>query len=264
MSAISGLGNVGLVFSTTRFAGATASRSNASAANPTASGRPGHEASAAAPTIDPRSKRATDQATPGGSRSSPTTTKGRELSPEQLEEIERLKERDAEVRRHEQAHVSAGGQYVIGGPTFDYQTGPDGRRYAVGGEVQIDTSEVPNNPSATIQKMQQVRRAALAPAEPSAQDRQIAAAAAQKEQEARVELTEEQRANLQRSKSPVQGSETESADATGDSSNVTSALAEEPATRRGSVESAPTRREVLLLTAYRRPVSVGSLLDVVV
>lgn len=113
---------------------------------------------------------------------------------EEYRELQELKQRDREVRQHEQAHMAAGGAYVQGGPTFSYQRGPDGRQYAIGGEVQIDTSAIPGDPEATLRKMQVVRSAALAPAEPSAQDRAVAAAAAKTEAEARVELREERQA----------------------------------------------------------------------
>jgi hypothetical protein len=103
-------------------------------------------------------------------------------------QVAELRQRDREVRTHEQAHVAGGGQHVTGGPTYSYQKGPDGRRYAVGGEVQIDTSPIPGDPEATLRKMQQVQRAALAPAEPSAQDRAVAAQAAQQMAQARIEL----------------------------------------------------------------------------
>lgn len=112
------------------------------------------------------------------------------LSEEEQKQVDELKQRDAEVRRHEAAHKAAAGSYASGGPSFEFQAGPDGRRYAVGGEVQIDTSPVSGNPRATIAKMQQIRRAALAPASPSAQDRSVAAQAAQAEREARSELTQ--------------------------------------------------------------------------
>jgi hypothetical protein len=102
-------------------------------------------------------------------------------------ELQELKQRDREVRQHEQAHVAAGGQYVSGGASYSYQRGPDGQQYAVGGEVQIDTSAVPGDPAATVVKMQTVKRAAMAPAEPSAQDRAVAAEASMKEAEARAE-----------------------------------------------------------------------------
>jgi hypothetical protein len=106
---------------------------------------------------------------------------------QELQEIEILAARDREVRAHEQAHASVAGQYA-GSPTYTYQRGPDGVSYAVGGEVSIDTSAIPGDPEATIRKAQQLQRAASAPADPSGQDRQVAAQAAQLEQRARAEL----------------------------------------------------------------------------
>ncbi len=126
------------------------------------------------------------------SRNVRVTSSGEELTPEEQQEIARLQQRDREVRDHEAAHVAAGGIYVRGGATFTYQTGPDNKRYAVGGEVSIDTSPVRGNPEATIVKMQTVRRAALAPADPSGQDRAVAAAASGMEAAARQELRREQ------------------------------------------------------------------------
>ena len=103
-------------------------------------------------------------------------------------QIAELKARDTEVRVHEQAHASVGGQYA-GSPSYEYQRGPDGQKYAVGGEVQIDVAEVEGDPEATIEKMQTVRAAALAPAEPSGADRAIAADATQKLAAAQAELS---------------------------------------------------------------------------
>lgn len=117
-----------------------------------------------------------------------------QLTNEEQQQVKELKERDAEVRRHEAAHKAAAGSNATGGPTFEFTTGPDGKRYAVGGEVQIDTAAVDGDPQATIQKMQQIRRAALAPASPSGQDRAVAAQAAATERSARSELAEERRA----------------------------------------------------------------------
>ncbi|WP_051822592.1 putative metalloprotease CJM1_0395 family protein [Desulfonatronum thiodismutans] len=110
-----------------------------------------------------------------------------ELSSEDRQVLEQLRQRDAEVRAHEQAHVAAGGQYVTAGASYTYETGPDGRQYAVAGEVSIDTSPVPGNPEQTEQKAQTIRRAALAPASPSPQDVKVATSAAQMEAEARME-----------------------------------------------------------------------------
>jgi hypothetical protein len=104
--------------------------------------------------------------------------------------IAELKARDQEVKVHEQAHAAIGGQYA-GAPSYEYETGPDGQQYAVGGEVRIDVSEIPNDPRATIQKMQQVKAAALAPAEPSNADRAVAAQASRTLMEAQADLAAE-------------------------------------------------------------------------
>jgi hypothetical protein len=112
------------------------------------------------------------------------------LTEAERKEVQKLKQRDREVRAHEAAHKAAGGS-IAGAPSFETTTGPDGRSYAVAGEVSIDTSPVPNNPEATIRKMEIVRRAALAPSQPSAQDRQVAADAAAKIQQARIEKREQ-------------------------------------------------------------------------
>lgn len=103
--------------------------------------------------------------------------------------VRELQTTDREVRSHEAAHKAAAGQH--GGPvSFDYEKGPDGRLYAVGGEVSIDISNE-GTPEATIAKMRQVRAAAMAPASPSAQDRAVAAAASSKSMQAARELRSE-------------------------------------------------------------------------
>tara|TARA_B100001971_G_C18160727_1_gene521217 strand:+ start:111 stop:968 length:858 start_codon:yes stop_codon:yes gene_type:complete len=110
-----------------------------------------------------------------------------EQEQQDTEQIKELKARDTEVRIHEQAHATVGGQYA-GSPSYEYQRGPDGTNYAVGGEVQIDVAEIKGDPKATIEKMQTVRAAALAPQEPSSADRSIAADATQKLMAAQAEL----------------------------------------------------------------------------
>lgn len=109
------------------------------------------------------------------------------LDSAQLKQLTDLKARDREVRAHEAAHQAAGGQYA-GAISYVYERGPDGAQYAVGGEVSIDTAFVEGNPQATIEKMRTVRSAALAPAEPSPQDRAIAAQAMQLMLQAQSEL----------------------------------------------------------------------------
>jgi hypothetical protein len=107
---------------------------------------------------------------------------------EEAQKVRELAQRDRQVRAHEAAHVAAGGQYVRGGASFQYQKGPDGKMYAVGGEVSIDSSPVKGDPQATITKMQVIKRAAMAPSEPSGQDRAVASAAAAAESQARQEV----------------------------------------------------------------------------
>ena len=106
------------------------------------------------------------------------SSSGKELTEDQQKQVKELESRDIEVRTHEQAHLAVAGSLAQGGASFEYQTGPDGKNYAVGGEVSIDTSPEAT-PEATISKMQQVKAAALAPAEPSSQDRSVAASATQ-------------------------------------------------------------------------------------
>ena len=101
--------------------------------------------------------------------------------------VQELRQRDREVKAHEQAHLASAGQYARGGPSYTYQQGPDGRRYAIGGEVPIDVGGE-KTPEETIQKMRTVRRAAMAPASPSPADRGIAAAATAQEAQAMQEM----------------------------------------------------------------------------
>jgi hypothetical protein len=85
----------------------------------------------------------------------------------------------------------AGGSLVRGGASYSFKTGPDGKRYAVGGEVHIDCSPVDGDPRATIRKAQRVQRAALAPAQPSGQDQAVAASASSMMAEATRELSQQ-------------------------------------------------------------------------
>ncbi len=103
-------------------------------------------------------------------------------------EVAELAAIDARVRAHEAAHRAAAGELARGG-SYTYKTGPDGRAYAVAGEVGIDAAVIRGDPAATLAKMLQVERAALAPADPSPQDRRVAALAAPRgAAEARAEL----------------------------------------------------------------------------
>lgn len=113
-----------------------------------------------------------------------------ELSQDEKQQVSELQARDTEVRAHEAAHIAAGAGVVTGGASFTYQTGPDGKQYAIGGEVPINMSEG-STPEATIAKMQQARAAAMAPADPSPTDYRVAASASMIEMKAQAELNKE-------------------------------------------------------------------------
>ncbi|TMP74111.1 putative metalloprotease CJM1_0395 family protein [Pseudoalteromonas sp. S1608] len=140
---------------------------------------------------------------------------------QELQQIKELKARDTEVRTHEQAHAAVGGKYA-GSPSYEYQRGPDGTNYAVGGEVPIDVGVINGDPQATIDKMQTVRAAALAPAEPSGADRAIAADATQKIAAAQAELASADDEDSSEDKSRVSASFSNS-----ESSEVKTAKSEE-------------------------------------
>jgi CRISPR/Cas system-associated exonuclease Cas4 (RecB family) len=129
-----------------------------------------------------------------------------ELSDEEQRQVDQLKKRDAEVKAHERAHIAAGGPYVSGGASYKYERGPDNQNYAVGGEVSIDVS-AENNPEATIRKMQIVKRAALAPKDPSGQDRSVAAQATQTEARARIELQQERSEETEKKDERISGNQ---------------------------------------------------------
>ncbi|MBB6251357.1 putative metalloprotease CJM1_0395 family protein [Nitrospirillum iridis] len=105
-----------------------------------------------------------------------TAADGSKLTDAQQQQVDKLKAVDRAVRAHEAAHKAAGGPYA-GSETFSFSTGPDGQHYATAGEVSIDIGSVQGDPQATITKLETVRRAALAPADPSGQDRAVAAQA---------------------------------------------------------------------------------------
>jgi hypothetical protein len=117
-----------------------------------------------------------------------------ELDLDEKRVVYELQARDTEVRAHEAAHQAAGGG-MTGGANFSYERGPDGKMYAVGGEVSISMPKG-STPQEVISNAQQVVAAALAPADPSAQDMSVASSARammiQAEQEKAKETYENQ------------------------------------------------------------------------
>lgn len=147
----------------------------------------------------------TTQATDGhqdkAGDSAPTNSSERREQSQLNSELQRLRVRDRAVRAHELAHSTVGGKYA-GAASLTYERGPDGVLYATGGEVPIDVSAVPGDPQATIEKMRVVRNAALAPLNPSAVDRVVAAQASARAAKASAEL-----AKLSAEESDTRGSQ---------------------------------------------------------
>jgi hypothetical protein len=128
------------------------------------------------------------RAASGGKKSANSSE---QLSTEERRLLAELKRIDSEVRAHERAHMAAGRELVRSVAAYSYERGPDGKLYAVGGEVNIDTSDE-STPEKTITKADRIRAAALAPAEPSAQDRRVAARASNMKVQAQLELAREE------------------------------------------------------------------------
>ncbi len=136
-----------------------------------------------------------DKKTTGSTPIPNSLNKSSSLNEEEKKQVAQLKKIDQEVRAHEQAHKNSGGQYA-GSASYGYQVGPDGKRYAVSGEVSIDIAPIEGDPAATVAKMTVIAAAALAPAKPSSQDRRVAAQAVSLRGQAQTELTQETRKAL--------------------------------------------------------------------
>ncbi len=179
------------------------------------------------------------QTSSDGNDSSSESEEDKKKAQQEEQAVKDLKKRDTEVRTHEQAHKTAGGQYA-GSPAFDMTKGPDGKDYATGGHVSIDVSAIPDDPQATLNKMSQIKSAALAPAEPSSQDLKVAAKADMVAAAARSELSKS-------SESATNNDGT--AKTSSDSANnkaQNSAIADEP-----FIREQMRRRGVIILARYQ-------------
>jgi hypothetical protein len=115
----------------------------------------------------------------------------------------RLSEIDGAVRAHEQAHLAALGPYATGGAEYSYLITADGRRYAVGGSVDVNLQPVPGDPEATIRKAKALIMAAYAPTSPSGPDMRVAAEAYRMEMEAKRQLAQEEQAKKEEKETSV-------------------------------------------------------------
>ncbi|MBQ7592937.1 MAG: hypothetical protein IJU48_01135 [Synergistaceae bacterium] len=117
------------------------------------------------------------------------------------EQVRELKNIQNEVIAHEQAHKAAAGEFG-GGISYTYTEGPDGKSYITGGEVPIKLKQG-STPEETLRNMQKVQAAANAPADPSGQDRQVAAKAAAIASRARSEIARERVSDSDEKKTTV-------------------------------------------------------------
>jgi len=109
-----------------------------------------------------------------------------ELSEDEQRLIKALHARDSEVKAHESQHQAAGGG-MVGAASYTYQQGPDGKMYAIGGEVSI-TTPTGSSPQERIRNAQTVMASAMAPGNPSPQDSAVAASAKMMQIQAQQEL----------------------------------------------------------------------------
>jgi len=112
-----------------------------------------------------------------------------ELSKDEERLVKDLASRDSEVKAHEAAHQSAGGG-MTGAASYSYQQGPDGKMYAIGGEVSI-SSPKGSTPEETIKNARQVVASAMAAGSPSPQDFAVASSARMMEIQAQQQKTKE-------------------------------------------------------------------------
>jgi len=126
-------------------------------------------------------------------------TQEQQLSPSEKQLVSELQARDAEVRQHEAAHKSAGA--ATGAASYTYQKGPDGKMYAIGGEVDV-AMKSGATPEETIQNAQAVIAAAMAPTDPSPQDHAVASLARMMMLKAQQEKNKEMQEEILKGSSP--------------------------------------------------------------
>ena len=135
------------------------------------------------PSFEASSQRGTARSNAGSTSSADSAQE----DPSAAAELQELKNRDRAVRAHEAAHLGSAGGLANGGASYTYTRGSDGQLYATGGEVSIDLSPG-RTPEETASRARQIERAALAPADPSAQDYRVAARARAMAAEAELEI----------------------------------------------------------------------------
>jgi len=112
------------------------------------------------------------------------------LSMDEERMLNQLQARDSEVKAHEAAHKAAGGG-MTGAASYTYQRGPDGKMYAIGGEVSISIPQA-STPEEALKNARTIAAAAMAPANPSPQDFAVASSARLMEIKAQQEIAQKE------------------------------------------------------------------------
>ncbi len=160
---------------------------------------------AATPSVDATSETLPNDQTDATTQAKDRVIRGQDeqqRSPEEQRQLASLEASDREVRAHEQAHLSTAGGLASGPASFTYRRGPNGVNYAVGGEVPISVRKG-QTPEETLAIARKIQAAALAPAQPSQQDRNIAAVAGQMALDAATELARQSNAKAANPPGPI-------------------------------------------------------------
>ena len=115
-----------------------------------------------------------------------------EMTDDKLETVQKRRDVDKAITRHEEDHHRVAGNLARSSCVYETETGEDGQQYRRAGHVMIDMTE-DKDPKKTIEKMKQVRDAAMAPegnvlAPLSEQDKKVAGKAVEKQKRAEDRL----------------------------------------------------------------------------
>lgn len=91
-----------------------------------------------------------------------------DLDPAEKAIVAQLQSRDSAVKQEEKAHAAAAGPYGSA-PQYEYQIGPDGKAYAIGGHVDVGVS-MTGSAADRDRALATLQNAALAPNAPSGAD----------------------------------------------------------------------------------------------
>ncbi|MGN7476947.1 putative metalloprotease CJM1_0395 family protein [Solibacillus silvestris] len=97
-----------------------------------------------------------------------------------------------DVQQAEKEVIARDNVHAAGATTYTHVTAPDNQRYISSGEAAVQIPSANDASDETLELLEKVRQAALAPAEPSPQDLRIAESASAQIQQVRPDKAEEQ------------------------------------------------------------------------